>query len=115
MEKQKWINEGGVYFPIPGYATIYTSPGNGVFQIMVDNFQHRLGLERVADSFEFDFKLYDLGCEDIFERVTKTWLSDTFSTGNKNLIKANKLNAVIFVQITLVDKLLAKTILHPNC
>ena len=68
MEKQKWINEGGVYFPIPGYATIYTSPGNGVFQIKEDNFQHRLGLARIADSFEFDFKLYDLGCEDIFER-----------------------------------------------
>lgn len=85
MEKQKWINEGGVYFPIPGYATIYTSPGNGVFQIKEENFQHRLGLARIADSFEFDFKLYDLGCEDIFERVTKTWLSDTFSTGNKNL------------------------------
>ena len=85
MEKQKWINEGGVYYPIPGYATIYTSPGNGVFQIKVDNFQNRLGLARIADSFEFDFKLYDLGCEDIFERVTKTWLSDTFSSGNKNL------------------------------
>ena len=36
------------------------------------------------------------------------------SAGNKNLIKANKLNAVIFVQITLVNKLLAKTILHTN-
>ena len=84
MEKQKWINEGGVYYPIPGYATIYTSPGSGVFQIKVD-YQNRLGLARIADSFEFDFKLYDLGCEDIFERVTKTWLSDTFSSGNKNL------------------------------
>ena len=85
MEKQKWIKEGGVYYPIPGYATIYTSPGNGVFQINEDSFQHRLGLARIADSFEFDFKLYDLGCEDIFERVTRTWLSDTFSSGNKNL------------------------------
>lgn len=85
MEKQKWINEGGVYFPIPGYATIYTSPGNGVFQIKEDNFQHRLGLAKIADTFEFDFKLYDLGCDDIFERVTKTWLSDNFSIGNKNL------------------------------
>lgn len=85
MEKQKWINDGGVYYPIPGYATIYTSPGNGVFQIKEDSFQHRLGLARIADSFEFDFKLYDLGCEDIFERVIRTWLSDTFSSGNKNL------------------------------
>ena len=85
MDKQKWINEGGVYYPIPGYATIYTSPGAGVFQIKEDSFNHRLGLARIADSFEFDFKLYDLGCEDVFERVTKTWLSDTFSIGNKNL------------------------------
>ena len=85
MEKQKWINEGGVYYPIPGYATIYTSPGNGVFQIKDDDFHHRLGLARIADSFEFDFKIYDLGCEDIFERVTETWLSDAFSSGNKNL------------------------------
>ena len=104
MEKQKWINEGGVYYPIPGYATIYTSPGNGVFQIKEDTFQHRLGLARIADSFEFDFKLYDLGCEDIFERVTKTWLSDTFSTGNKNM-------GVIFNGIKGTGKTIAAKVL----
>lgn len=85
MDKQKWINEGGIFYPIPGYATIYTSPGSGVFQVFNDSVRHRLGLERIADAFEFGFKLYDLGCEDIFEKVTTTWFSEVFSTGNKNL------------------------------
>ena len=85
MEKQKWINEGGIFFPIPGYATIYTTPGNGVYQIYEDPVNHRLGLTRLAETFSFDFKLYDLGCEDIFEKVTTTWFSDVFISGDKNL------------------------------
>lgn len=85
MEKQKWINNGGVYFPIPGYSTIYSSPGTGVFQIVVDPDTRRLGLGKISDTFEFNFKIYDLGCEDIFQRVITTWFSDSFIRAGKNL------------------------------
>ena len=85
MEKQKWINNGGVYFPIPGYSTIYSSPGTGVFQIVVDPDTRRLGLGKISDTFEFNFKIYDLGCEDIFHRVITTWFSDSFIRAGKNL------------------------------
>lgn len=85
MEKQKWINNGGVYFPIPGYSTIYSSPGTGVFQIVVDPDTRRLGLGKISDTFEFNFKIYDLGCEDIFQRVITTWFSDSFIRDGKNL------------------------------
>ena len=84
MEKQKWINEGGIMFPIPGYAAIYPTPGDGVFQIYQDS-KGRLGLEKIDDTFVFNFKLYDLGCEAIFTKIIKTWKSDTFVRGNKNL------------------------------
>ena len=36
LNRQKWINEGGVLFPIPGSATLLTTPGDGVFRIYVD-------------------------------------------------------------------------------
>ena len=85
MEKQKWINNGWVYFPIPGYSTIYSSPGTGVFQIVVDPDTRRLGLGKISDTFEFNFKIYDLGCEDIFQRVITTWFSDSFIRDGKNL------------------------------
>ena len=104
MEKQKWINEGGIYYPIPGYATIYTSPGNGVFQIHVEKQTGRLGLTKVDDTFVFDFKLYDLGCDDIFDKVISTWFSDTFSKANKNL-------GVIFNGIKGTGKTIAAKVL----
>ena len=72
MEKQKWINEGGVMFPIPGYAAIYPTPGNGVFQILQDR-NGRLGLKKIDKTFVFNFKLYDLGCDKMFQQVIKTW------------------------------------------
>lgn len=103
MEKQKWINEGGVMFPIPGYAAIYPTPGNGVFQIYQDP-KGRLGLEKIDETFVFNFKLYDLGCEKIFQQVIKTWFSDTFVKGKKNL-------GVIFNGIKGTGKTIAAKVL----
>lgn len=103
MEKQKWINEGGIMFPIPGYAAIYPTPGNGVFQIFKD--QHgRLGLEKIEETFVFNFKLYDLGCEDIYQKVTTTWFSDSFVRSKKNL-------GVIFNGIKGTGKTIAAKVL----
>ena len=35
--KQKWINDGGILYPIPGYASLLTSPGNGIFRSLPDS------------------------------------------------------------------------------
>ena len=83
--KQKWINDGGILYPIPGYASLLTSPGNGIFRIYEQPQTKRLGLEKIDDIFRFDFKIYDLDCEDIMSKIIKTWTSDLFRESNKNL------------------------------
>lgn len=104
MMKQKWINEGGRFFPIPGYATIYNTPGDGVYQIYEDLQSNRLGLEKIAETFEFPFKLYDLGCDKVFEQIEETWNSKVFKAGNKNL-------GVIFNGIKGTGKTIAAKVL----
>ena len=83
--KQKWINDGGILYPIPGYASLLTSPGNGIFRIYENPQTKRLGLEKIDDTFRFDFKIYDLDCEGIMSKIIKTWTSDLFRESNKNL------------------------------
>lgn len=83
--KQKWINDGGILYPIPGYASLLTSPGNGIFRIYENPQTKRLGLEKIDDTFRFDFKIYDLDCEDVMSKIIKTWTSDLFRESNKNL------------------------------
>ena len=83
--KQKWINDGGILYPIPGYASLLTSPGSGIFRIYENPQTKRLGLEKIDDTFRFDFKIYDLECEGIISKVIKTWTSDLFRESNKNL------------------------------
>lgn len=83
--KQKWINDGGILYPIPGYASLLTSPGNGIFRIYEQPQTKRLGLEKIDDTFRFDFKIYDIDCEDIMSKIIKTWTSDLFRESNKNL------------------------------
>lgn len=85
IEKQKWINEGGILYPIPGYATLLPSPGNGIFRIYEDSRTRRLGLEKIDTAFIFDFKVYDLGCEDVMSKIMKAWNSELFSSSGKNL------------------------------
>ena len=83
--KQKWINDGGILYPIPGYASLLTSPGNGIFRIYEHPQTKRLGLEKIDDTFRFDFKIYDLDSEEIISKIIKTWTSDLFRESNKNL------------------------------
>ena len=83
--KQKWINDGGILYPIPGYASLLTSPGNGIFRIYENPQTKRLGLEKIDDTFQFDFKIYDLDSEEIISKIIMTWSSDLFRESNKNL------------------------------
>lgn len=85
MEKQKWINDGGILYPIPGAATLLETPGHGVFRIHEDARTGRLGLDRMDESFSFSFKVYDTGCEAMLDKILKTWDSSIFTGSGKNL------------------------------
>ena len=84
---QQWINESGTFFPVSGDTRLLESPGNGVFVVVQIStpMMKRIGLKKIGERFDFDFKLYELGTEPIIKLVKKTWNSDTFIEGNKNL------------------------------
>lgn len=104
--KQKWVKENGVFYPIPGDTTLHQTPGTGVFQIYEEKSMggSRLGLKKMADEFTFNFKIYDLGAEDIMKKIDATWNSDVFVEGNKNL-------GVIFNGLKGTGKTIASKIL----
>lgn len=83
---QKWIYEQGLYYPVTGETTLHNTPGYGVFNVEVSpSDSNRIGLRRIADEFTFDFKIYDLGCEDIFNLVEDRWSSPSFKESGRNL------------------------------
>lgn len=104
--KQKWELNDGVFFPIPGDTTLHANPGNGVFRVYEQKGLggSRLGLVRIVDKFSFDFKIYDLGTEDIMQKILKTWNSPIFVNVNKNL-------GVIFNGLKGTGKTIASKIL----
>lgn len=85
--RQKWVNEGGILYPISGDTVLLRTPGNGIFNVVKSQnpMDARLGLQRVADTFEFNFKIYELGCDKMLQTIKKTWESDVFVNGEKNL------------------------------
>lgn len=85
LNRQKWINEGGVLFPIPGSATLLSTPGEGVFRIYVDARTGRIGLEKIAESFIVNFKVYGTEGKAINDHIIHTWNSDVFQKSGKNL------------------------------
>ena len=87
LTRQKWVNEGGIYFPISGDTVLLRTPGKGVFNVVKSQnpMDARLGLQRIGDSFEFNFKIYELGCEEMLQTIRKTWDSEVFVRGEKNL------------------------------
>ena len=87
LTRQKWVNEGGIFFPISGNTVLLKTPGKGVFNVVKSQnpMDARLGLQRIADTFEFNFKIYELGCEEMLQTIRKTWESPIFVEGEKNL------------------------------
>ena len=87
LTQQKWVNERGTYFPISGDTVLLKTPGMGVFNVVKspNPMDARLGLQRIGDLFEFDFKIYELGYEGMLQLIKKTWESEVFVSGNKNL------------------------------
>ena len=84
---QKWIDEGGVFYPIPGETTLHHTPGSGVFQLYKNPSptDGRLGLVKLSDKFDFNFKIYDLGYSDVIDTVITTWESDLYIKSKRNL------------------------------
>ena len=82
----KWINEGGIYYPV-GDFKLYPSPGSGIFNLTMNPIPMvgRLGLAKVADSFEFPFKIYDLGINSFMQKVKTTWNNEYFENKKQNL------------------------------
>ena len=87
LTRQKWVNEGGIYFPISGDTVLLKTPGKGVFNVVKSQnpMDARLGLQRIGDTFEFNFKIYELGCEEMLQTIRKTWESEVFVKSEKNL------------------------------
>lgn len=85
LNSQKWINEGGILFPIPGSASLLSTPGNGVFRIYVDPRTNRFGLEKIAETFNLNFKIYGTESKVINNRIIQTWESELFRKSGKNL------------------------------
>ena len=84
---QKWVNESGIFYPIPGETTLHQTPGGGVFQLFKNSnpADGRIGLVKLCDSFEFDFKIYDLGYSEVIDTIIATWESDLYIKNKKNL------------------------------
>lgn len=83
----KWIPEHGIFFPISADFKVYPSPGPGIFNLVQDPnpMSQRLGLQKVAEKFEFPFKVYDLGIDEFIEKIKKTWNSEYVISRNQNL------------------------------
>ena len=78
LTRQKWVNEGGVYFPISGDTVLLRTPGKGVFNVVKSQnpMDARLGLQRIGDTFEFNFKIYELGCEEMLQTIRKALVDE---------------------------------------
>lgn len=87
LTRQKWVNEGGILYPISGSTVLLKTPGKGIFNLVKspNPMDARLGLQRIGDTFEFNFKIYELGCDEMLSTIKKTWESDVFVKGEKNL------------------------------
>ena len=87
MGNQKWIVEGGIFYPVNGGVIIKDSPGPGIWQVYQspNPMDKRLGLTRVDDKFTFDYKIYDLGGTEMFDKVKKIWNSKLYVENGRNL------------------------------
>lgn len=87
MNNWKWIDEGGIFYPVSSGIVIHSSVGNCVYELYKSNSptDGRIGLKKVCDKFEFSFKIYDLGFDDLINTVIKTWESEEYIETGKNL------------------------------
>lgn len=82
----KWQKLGNRYYPAVE-TDLLINPENGIFQVIEERSPAgtKVGLLKICDKFTFDFKIYDLGTDEIIKRIKATWNSDYFRHTNKNL------------------------------
>ena len=83
----KWMDDGGVFYPVSGNAVLHTTPGKGVWELVKDPDPRstRLGLRKLSEQFTFDFKLYETGGKDAIQRIYDLWNNENYQESNKNL------------------------------
>lgn len=83
---KKWSRFGNTFYPAVE-ATLLEFPKTGVYKVIEEKSPSGtiVGLQKICDKFEFDYKLYDLGTEDIEKRIKETWNSDIYLKTGKNL------------------------------
>lgn len=83
---KKWSRFGNNYYPATE-ATLYEFPKTGVYKVIEEKSPAGtiVGLQKICDKFEFDYKLYDLGTNDIEKRIRDTWNSELYKRTGKNL------------------------------
>lgn len=83
----KWINEGGVFYPIPGNVILHVTPGPGVYEIVQPGApaDRRIGLNKIYDKFEFVGKFYNVCPKKLNERIKTVWNSQYFRDNKKSL------------------------------
>ena len=84
---QKWINEGGVFYPIPGNVVLHVTPGPGVYEIVQPGApaDRRIGLNKIYDKFEFTGKVYNVCPKKLNQRIKTVWGSDQFREEKRSL------------------------------
>ena len=84
---QKWINEGGVFYPIPGNVVLHVTPGPGVYEIVQPGApaDQRIGLNKIYDKFEFVGKVYNVCPKKLNQRIKTVWESDQFRDEKRSL------------------------------
>lgn len=83
---KKWSRFGNNFYPATE-ATLFDFPKTGVYKVIEEKSPAGtiVGLQKICDKFEFDYKLYDLGTEGIEKRIRDTWNSDLYKKTGKNL------------------------------
>ena len=106
MVDDKWMEDGGIFYPISGNVVLHTTPGQGIWELVKDPDPRssRLGLKKLSDQFTFDFKLYETGGKEAIQRVYDLWNDEKYIESNKNL-------GVIFNGIKGTGKTIAAKIL----
>jgi len=88
INMNKWMyGDNGLMFPISGQFKLFPTPGPGIFNLekSPNPMDGRLGLRKVAEKFEFPFKIYDLGGKDFLDKIKATWYSPYFEKMGQNL------------------------------
>ena len=87
MVDDKWMLDGGIYYPVSGDVVLHTALGKGIWELVKDPDPRsaRLGLRKLDNDFTFDFKIYETGGKEAIQRVYDLWNNEEYQDSGKNL------------------------------